>query len=484
MPAFNVPLIIRGEVIDEHRVTFGGRGASVQFSSPDARHYLDRLPLSTPSALADLYEISFEEILDYLEELGHRLSFQTNPYLRDALELSIGTSGLGAAILRSLYESMHTVFDRKQIRDMADLTLGIPFLEGWVNTRTADGTKTFVRALGARSIHITAGNVPTLAALTVMRNAVTRSDMIIKSPSNDPLTACAIARTMIDMAPSHPITRHISVGYWKGGDQSVEEELYKSSNVDKIVAWGGGPSVTHIMKYLQPGIELITLEPKLSSTIIGREAFKSEGCMRDVARRAALDIAVYNQQACVNARVIYVQSGTDAAGLECANRFGRLLYDAILAVPAHLSNPVRALNPELAQEMEGLRYAGDLYKVFGGDGRGAVIVSQTGEPVDFAALLSNRVANLVPVDDLETPIRSVTAFTQSIGIYPDSLIPQIRDRLSFHGAQRLVSLGYVATTRTIAGPHDGTEPIRRMCKWILSETHDSSGDPVWPCGTG
>jgi hypothetical protein len=86
----------------------------------------------------------------------------------------------------------------------------------------------------------------------------------------------------------------------------------------------------------------------------------------------------------------------------------------------------------------------------------------------------------VPVDDLEIPIRAVTAYTQTIGIYPDSLIPKIRDRLAFHGAQRLITLGYVATQRTIAGPQDGIEPIRRMCKWILNETHDPETMPYWP----
>jgi hypothetical protein len=77
----------------------------------------------------------------------------------------------------------------------------------------------------------------------------------------------------------------------------------------------------------------------------------------------------------------------------------------------------------------------------------------------------------VPVDSIETPIRAVTAYTQTIGIYPDALIPEIRDRLAFHGVQRLVSLGY-ATRRVVAGPSDGIEPMRRMAKWIMHETYD------------
>ena len=480
MTDFKAPLIIRGEIIAGTDVEFGGRNPETRFRTVDVGKYLDRLPLETPSSLADLYTVSFNEIVDYLEELGRRLAFDKNEHLQQALRLTVRTSGLGAAILRACYENLGSVFAPENVRAMADIQIGIPFLEGWVNTRTDGGTKTFVRAFGARSVHIVAGNVPTVSALTIARNTITRSDMIVKTPSNDPLTAAAIAQTMIDMAPQHPITRHLSVAYWKGGDARVEDALYQPRNVEKIVAWGGMASIQHIAKYIQPGIDLITLDPKLSSTIIGRDAFDDDARMVEVARRLALDIGVYNQQACLNARVVYVQTGTDRAGIEAANRFGKLVYSAIQAIPLHLSNPVRQLDPALAEEMEGLRFAGDSYRLFGGDGRGAVIVSQTDEPVEFAPLLANRVANLVPIDDLEIPIRAVTAYTQTIGIYPDDLIPKIRDRLAFHGAQRLVTLGYVATRRTIAGPQDGIEPLRRMCKWILNEVHDSSVVPYWP----
>jgi hypothetical protein len=480
MTDFKAPLILRGQIIEDTDIEYGGRNPETRFMAPDLRKHLDRLPLAAPSAMADLYSVSFEQILDYLEELGHRLTLAQNPHLQQALALTVKTSGLGPDILRNCYENLGRVFDRRQMREMAEILIGIPFLEGWVNTRSDGGSKTFVRAFGARSVHIIAGNVPTVSAITILRNTLTRSDMIIKTPSNDPLTASAIVRTMIDMAPDHPITRHLAIAYWKGGDAAIEDALYKPANVEKIVAWGGMASISHIVKYLQPGIDLITLDPKLSSTIIGRAAFESEARMREVARRVALDIGVYNQQACLNARVVYIQTGTDAAGIETANRFGRLVYEAIQAIPSHLSNRVATLDRGLAEEMEGLRFARDSYRLYGGDGRGGVIVSQMDEAVEFAPLLANRVANLVPVDDLEIPIRAVTAYTQTIGIYPPELIPEIRDQLAFAGAQRLVSLGHVATSRTIAGPQDGIEPMRRMCKWILNEVHDPEAVPYWP----
>ncbi len=313
--------------------------------------------------------------------------------------------------------------------------------------------------------------------MTVMRNAVLRSDAIIKTPSNDPLTAAACARTMIEMAPDHPITKHLSVGYWKGGDSSFEDVLYQPKNIEKIVAWGGFASITHIAKYIQPGIDLITLDPKLSSSIIGKEAFQDERTMADAAQRMAIDIGSNNQEACLNARVAYIESGTDEDGLATANRFGEMVYSALQSLPPALSTPVRRVDAQLAEEIHSLKMMSDDHRVIGGGNDGAIIVSQTSEPVDFARILTNRVANLVPVDDLEIPIRSVTAYTQTIGIYPDELKAKLRDRLAFHGAQRFVSLGYAARM-SYAGPHDGLEPLRRMCKWIIEEEYDPAETPL------
>ena len=473
---WRVPLVIRGEVIDAGEVEFGGRRGGISFKAPDVSAYLDRLALGTPSRMADLYAIGFEEIVDYLARLGPRLTLKDNRYLQQSYELSRLTSGLSDSILRYHYESLPRYFRPEIVRETADRLVGIDYLEGWVEQPPSEtsGATVRIRAFGARCVHVIAGNVPVVGAATVIRNAITRSDAIIKTPSNDPLTSAAIVRTMIDMDRDHPLTRHASVAYWKGGDERIESALYDPRRVEKIIAWGGFDSIKHITRYLQPGIDLITLDPKHSSTIIGAEAFADDATLQTVARRLAVDIGALNQEGCVNARVVYVVSGTDEAGLERANRLGELTFDAMQQLPPHLSTPHKAFDPELRAELEALRFVDDEYRVFGGrTNEGAVIVSQSDAPVDFARLLACRVANIVPIDDVATAVRSVNAYTQTIGIYPEPLKAAIRDKLAFQGAQRLVSLGGAATLQGSATPQDGIEPVRRMCKWIVDEAGDS-----------
>lgn len=474
---FRVPLIIRGEIIDNAKVEHGGRRGGVSFRAPDIAEHIGKLTLRTPSHMADLYTISFEEILDYLVALGPRLDFERNPHVQEAFRLSCITSGLSESILRFHYSHLGGMFDRAEMRAMIERSCGVDYLEGWVDQGPSrfTGLSARTRAFGARTIHVIAGNAPIVSILTVIRNALTRSDAVIKLPSNDPLTAVALVRTMVEMAPDHPITKHISVAYWKGGDKAIEEAIYDPRGVEKIVAWGGFDSVKHITKYLQPGIDLITQDPKMSGTIIGKEAFADEDTLQSVAKRLALDVGAQNQEGCVSARVIYVESGTDEEGVERANRLGELTFAALQTLPLHLSTPHKAFDQALKSEIDAARLQDEEYRVFGGcSNEGALIVSQEDYPVDFSRDLACRVGNIVPIDSFETAVRSVNAYTQTIGIFPETLKEKLRDRLAFQGAQRLVSLGGAATMQHNMEKQDAIEPVRRMVKWVTEESADGS----------
>lgn len=476
----DVPLVVRGEVIEQDWVSFGGRSAGVEFRAPDPLTHVDRLPLATPMAMADLYDLTFGDIVDYLERLGRALDPATNPHVQQAHEIGLVTSGLTPSVLAQNYRALPAWFDPAFVREMVEATIGIDVLEGWVEQKLVDGRVQRIRAFGSRAVHVVAGNSPVLSAVSVIRNAVTRSDAIIKTPSNDPLTAVAIARTMSELDRDHPLTRHLSAAYWKGGDAAVEARLYRPEHVEKIVAWGGLASVRHVTQYVQPGLEMIALDPKRSSSIIGAAAFDSEASMRDVARRIACDVGTLNQEGCACARVVYVQSGTGEEGLARLDRLGRMTYEALLELPEEFSTKPLRFDPELRSYLDAQRLDDDWYLIIGGeDDEGAVVVSHLDEPVDYSPLLSGRTCNLVPIDDIARATQAVNAYTQTVGIYPESLKTELRDQLPLFGAQRLVSLGYACNV-TLSGPQDAIEPLRRMCKWVVDETCDPADVlPMW-----
>src|SRR3546814_7107654 len=81
---WRAPLILRGEVIDTGEVEYGGRRGEVTFRAPAVDAHLDRLTLRNPAAMADLHQLNFDDIVDYLERLGNRLDPARNVHLQEA----------------------------------------------------------------------------------------------------------------------------------------------------------------------------------------------------------------------------------------------------------------------------------------------------------------------------------------------------------------------------------------------------------------
>lgn len=471
-----IPIISRGRIIrpsEDDSVIFNGRGGA-QFRSPDPHRHIHDLVLGNPVLLSDLMDTPTSQIIEFLVEVGKRLRLDDNPYFQESFELGLLAGGLSEPILRSVYERLPAMFDGGQLKERVEHTIGSAFLDGWVPRESFEGRHR-IRAVGTRQLHITAGNVPIVAATTIIGGALTKSDVLIKSPSNDPLTANAIARTMIELDASHPVTRHVAVAYWKGGDEAMEQQIVRTTRIDKITAWGGMSSVKHIQKFLQPGLDLIALNPKFSISLIGAEALENEAAMDEAAIGIAVMSGLMNQTACVNTRMVYVECGDDDESLGKLEDLGRRIAAAYKSLPSFFSTPAEAPNPELEAELESAAMEDEFYTVIGNTVDGGVIISRFPDRVDFYDQLNNRVVNLVPVADLLDAIKWCDDTTQNVGIYPESLRDRVIGPFALAGVQQFVPLSggdpagvYLEFNTNPAGlPHDGIEPMRRSVRWVI-----------------
>jgi hypothetical protein len=426
--------------------------------------------------LADLNDTKMAEIIDFLAEAGKRLRLEDNPYLQESFALALQAGGLAEPILRGVYDALPQMFEPKGLLELVERTIGVAYLDGWAPAPAPDG-HVRVRAVGTRQLHITAGNVPVVAALTIVRGALTKSDILIKSPSNDPLTANAIARTLIELDAEHPVTRHVAVAYWKGGDEFMDSQIVRTSRIDKITAWGGMSSVKHIQKFLTPGIDLTALNPKYSMSVIGKAALESEAAMEEAALGVAVAAGFYNQTACANTRIVYVESETDDDSLARVVEFGRRITAAFKTLPPVVSTPAEAPNADLEAELEAVALEEDFYHVEGDTIGGGVVVSRFSDRVDFYDRLNNRVVNIVPVSNLLDVVKWCDDTTQTVGVYPESLRERLLDPFALAGVQRLVSLSggdplqiFLSINSLPPGmPHDGIEPLRRNVRWVIDQ---------------
>jgi hypothetical protein len=471
----DIPIIARGRIImpGDEAVEFKGRGGAA-FRQADPHKHIHDLVLGDTSRMRDLHDTPMAEIIELLAQLGKRLSLDDNPLMQESFELALKAGGLAEPILRGVYDALPRMFEPHAMTQLVDKTIGLAYIDGWVPSG-GDYDCVSIRAVGTRQLHITAGNVPVVAAMTLARAGLTKSDILIKSPSNDPLTANAIARTLIGIAPDHPVTKHIAVAYWKGGDDFMDSQIVRTSRIDKITAWGGMSSVRHIQKFLTPGIDLTALNPKYSMSMIGRETFKSDAMMDEAAIGLATMAGFYNQTACANTRIVYVESGTDEDSIERVVALGRKMVAAYAKLPPLLSVPFVSRNRELEAEMEAVALEEDFYHVEGDTLTGGFVVSKFNDRVEFFDKLNNRVVNFVPVDDLNDVIKWCDDTTQTVGLYPEARRAGLRDAFALAGIQRLVSLEggdpmtvYANSHHMPPGsPHDGIEPMRRSVRWVV-----------------
>jgi hypothetical protein len=464
---YQIPIVARGEVIEDYEVTFKGRYGA-DFMCPDPNKYLSKLLLLSRREMESLYQISLDDVVDYLVEFGKHWNMDTNPHLQWASELAKEFNDVSVGLVKHAWSGQKNAVKRETLEAMID-TVGREHLEGWKRYDRANGRISHIHAFGVPTAHVIAGNGPGPAMMTFVRNALIRGYAIVKIPSNELGTAVALARTAIDMAPDHPLTKAFSAVYWRGGDSAFESKLYHPRNVERIVAWGGFASVTHIAKYVRPGIDLVTFDPKISRSVLGAGTFASDSTMREAAIRLADDVGNGNQNGCTNCRVSYAITDGSAASLEKIKRFGQMVFDEIQRLPPEISSEAIHMDPGFQSKVAALSLLDDEFHVIGGDKRGGVIISLGGDQVDFADDLKYRTLNIVPVTDYGAMLRFITRDVQTVGVYPESVRDELRTTLALHGVQRITSLGYMREYNAAIDPHDGNEALRKMCTWVVAE---------------
>lgn len=121
------PIVIRGNVSMNNLMSFGGRGGDLAFLSPDPNSFASEVGLGHPEKLKDLYQIGFDEIVDYLAALGERLDIASNPYLQQALKLSYQTAPVTPPILDFQYAGLQAMFTREFVTQLAEHSIGIRY---------------------------------------------------------------------------------------------------------------------------------------------------------------------------------------------------------------------------------------------------------------------------------------------------------------------------------------------------------------------
>jgi hypothetical protein len=335
--------------------------------------------------------------------------------------------------------------------------IGADFLPDTL-TSELQSYKGFVRAMPTRQLHITAGNSPLVPLLSLVRAVWTKSACALKLPSGAVLPGSLIALLAATAAPRHPITRHLSIVYWRGGDENAERNLLVPGVFDRIVVWGAPDSVASVRARAQ-FTKIICFNPRYSVSFIGREALSADGDLDQVAARAVCDSMVENQKACIASLIHYIEGS-----VEDAERYAAAVERSLARWDAQLPHPLlNRQRGQLKRLERGVLLDGRVrFHEVDGAYRSGVVVAPHEFPIKDHPMC--RLIVVRPVSNLDECLQYLHPAVATVGIFPDHRRQSLRDRVAARGVSNVVPLGH-AGAAAVGSSHDGMLVLSELVDW-------------------
>ncbi len=515
-----VPFLVKGKILSAPKVSrdaiekaFAGKDEDATYARlPDAQllrePIIDRatmqhtgewqyqvMPSLDPLALIErdaetlvkgLYALPFSEVMSYLDGLSEAM-MAGEEIMERVRELSRRTAPHPDVFHDTAFGAFLMVLskDVAQATVNAELSMGaIPgtrLLDGWVELAEAEVfggmtplmaaglfaedfprgiplDKPRVRAMPTRQLHITAGNAPAIPVFSMLRAIATKSAAVIKSPYGAVMPGALAALAAASFAPDHPITQHLSLVYWPGGDLSVEDILLAPMAFDRIVMWGAPDAVKSIQA--RAGFtRTLSFNPRYGLSFIGKEAFADGENLRKIAIKASLDTLIWNQKACTASFVQYVE-GSLADAQRYAQELRRVLGEWDAFTPNYLSPSASGM----LRRMKRGKYMNASWHTTERDGRPSSNVIVMDGKFDMLDHPMSRTVIVRRVDDLRAVIPTLHHGVASIGVFPESRRHALMDLAFAHGVSNVLPLGQVE--RSFGGmPHDGMRVLGDLVDW-------------------
>lgn len=317
-------------------------------------------------------------------------------------------------------------------------------------------------------LHVTAGNVFLGAIDSILLGLVTKNVSIVKLSKTGRAFAGLFAKTLLEADPKRILASKLTLVYWPGGDDAVEQVFCKGvegvNGVDAVLAFGGSEMIEAYRKNLPVETPLLAHGPKLSLQVVRKSALEMTS-ITEIASRSARDVIYWDQAACASPQNLFLEDGIDPKA------FVQALADALGASgiprgPIDGDEAVELLQEEHRGWMTSLQHGGCFQK-----GQDWMVHFDPRPGVRPSPL--HRTLLVKPfrdLNDLEAQIAPARTSLQSAGIlaHPREKA-ELLACLGAAGALRIAPLGEMMSGMTGA-PHDGRYSLMELGKLVPDES--------------
>ncbi len=387
------------------------------------------------------------------------------PFRKLALDRSREGDGFSPATLARGLDSFFRQLTAENLKTLLEQDLGHPDrLDKWSQSA---GEQKINRASKARGpellVHITAGNVPAPALLSIVLGLLVRSAQFVKCASGSALMPRLLAHSIYDTDPK--LGACLEIAEWRGGNHPLESALFEAA--DCVTATGSDKVLAEIEHRLPPNVRFLGYEHRVSFGYVTSEVL-SGFMARKMVERALDDVVAWNQLGCLSPHVIYVQEG----GLISPEKFAELLADALAA--RELSEPRGELPAEVGAAIASRRAIYEIRAAHSPDTRHwcskdstAWTVVYEAEP-QFQLSCLNRFIYVKPAKDLTQALQNVETVrgkVSTVGLgAPEHKLEDLATELARWGVTRVCPLGKMQEPPLI-WHHDGRPSLGDLVTW-------------------
>jgi hypothetical protein len=353
-------------------------------------------------------------------------------------------------------------------RDLGDYRA----LDGFVHDADLGG---MTRAVGPDLVAaVLTANVPGLSYLPIVRSLMVKSPLAAKLSTGEPVFGPAWIESLAWLEP--PLAECAVLFCWAGGNPDLERQLFAPAQV--ITLYGGPNAVRELRERIGPHKKILVHGHKIGLVLVGKEALDGKESAVELAGRVALDVAMFDQRACIAPQILYAERGGRVGTEEFASMIaaslerlehelppGRMSLDtaATLAQERNLALFEAAQNGSRAVHIQGA----------------STVTHEAGAV--FLGVLPTRFLRVCSVDRLEEVFPIIEPHgpaLQNAGLAVASgRMLSIAEGLARAGVSHITSPGMMHRP-TMRWRHDGMAPFGEMVRWTdieMPEKEDAGG---------
>ncbi len=413
---------------------------------------------------------STASLVHVLSSLASSWLDETYAFRRLALEQGPALTGFSQATLKNGLTSFFRGLTVEAFNALLEQDLGHP--ERLDRLCATESERKIGRSALATSpellVHIAAGTLPNPTLLSMVLGLLVRSAQFVKCATGTSFLPRLFAHSLYEVEPK--LGACLEIAEWRGGTAEVEAALF--DNVDCVTATGSDETLAAIRTRLPAKTRLVGYGHRVSFGYITRDVLAGVQA-RNVAKRATVDVANWNQLGCLSPHVLYLQHGSVLSPEQFAEMLADELEQFEIAEPrGNLPVPAAAAINSRRSLYEVRAAHSPETRLWCSKASTAWTVVYEADP-RFQTSCLNRFVYIKGVKDLTEALQtadSVRGKVSTVGLAaPESAVRELVAELARWGVTRVCPLGQMQQP-PLMWRHDGRAPLAELITWTDWET--------------